>query len=253
MARTPPPEVPRGDLTPEALGLWFTRFKAWAKELQDHQVTAEADIAALEVITGVVAPAAADGTDFGSFRHKPGNSSLSPWNVAGAAVGGQVSAYVAWTGLANTLVAVPFIAPRRGGIISDLAWDSGVATGNARVAVYSNLADDNLYPNALLGETGSKANLATTVMSTTGLTLGPLTAGELYWLAINTDNAAAQFRALNVAAVHSLLGIPFGLVSGNACITVASAYGAPPSTFPAGGAYQSTTANQTPALGYKVS
>lgn len=249
MARTAPPEVPRGDLTDQALGLWFTRFKAWAAELQtERQTTADA-IAALQgaTVTDV------DGTDFSFFRHVSGNAGLAAhWNIAGAVAAGGVNTYASPT--VNQFYAHPFIAPKRGGTISALAWDSNAALGNSRIAVYSNTADDTLYPNALLGESGSKANTGgATVVSTTGLSIGPLTPGALYWLAYVTDNGSASIRRLDPTSCTGLFGAPLGSVQTPTGIKVAFTFGTPPATFPAGGSYiRSDLTDYGFALGYRL-
>lgn len=242
MARTPTPEVPRGDLTPEALGLWFTRFKPWAAETM-------ARLLALETAQ---APASADGTDFSSYRHISGNAGLAAhWNVANMVAGGALNAY--GSPAVNSFYAFPFVAPKRGGSIIALAWDSNAALGNGRIAVYTNTAPDTLYPNALLGETGSQANTGgATVVSVTGLSIGPLTPGDLYWLAYVTDNAGASLRKLDPAGASGLLGAPLAQISTSPGIKVAFTFGAPPSTFPAGGAYINTGSDIALALGYRV-
>jgi hypothetical protein len=244
VAKTPPPEVPRGELTPAALGLWFTRFRVWAADQA-------ARVLALESVPAAVAAVVSDGTDFSSYRHKAGNSGLSPWNVAGMVAGGGLNTYAAPT--LNNFYAVPFLAPKRGGSIVALAWDSNAALGNSRIAVYTNRADDDLYPNALLGESGSKANTgAATIVSTTGLTIGPLTPGGLYWLAIVHDNAGTQLRKVDATSTAGMLGAPLAQVQTNPGIKVAFVFGAPPATFPSGGAYINISSDVVPALGYRV-
>jgi hypothetical protein len=243
VAKVPPPEVPRGALTPEALGLWFTKFKSWAPDLV-------ARVLALETAPAAVA-AAADGTDFGAYRHKPGNSSLSPWNIAGAAVGDVLGAMTAMTANANQLFAFPFVAPKRGGTLTALAYDSNNANGVSHMGVWANKANDDLYPGALLLDAGNKANSAA-LKTYTGLTVS-LTAGSLYWIGYEVDDATAAIRKLASTLMSSMLGVPFGGTGCNQGIKVAHALAAFSATFPAGGAYTNVATDPTPALGYQVS
>lgn len=235
----PPPKPPMDDA---GLARWLLAVGVWG-------AAAERRVAALEA---AAAADVADGTDFSSFRHEPGNSSLSPWNVANMVAGGGLNFYA--TPVQNRFYALPFIAPRRGGIITALAWDSNAAAGNSRIAVYGNNAPDDLYPGSFLGETGSKANTGgATVVSTSNLNIGPLTAGELYWLAYVTDSAAASVRKLDPAAASGMLGGPLANITTNPGVKVAFTFGAPPAAFPSGGTYIDTTTDFAPALGYRVS
>jgi hypothetical protein len=242
-----PPRAEGGAVSPQAMGHWLTRLQNWGRELQGRVGTLEgADPEAAET------DAADDGTSFASFAHISGNAGLAAhWNVANMASGGGLNTY--YSPAANTLYATPFVAPRRGGSVIALGYDSDVATGNSRVALYTNTAPGTLYPAALLGETGSKANTAgATVVSATGLSLGPLTPGELYWLAYFNDNAAASVRKLDTTSCSGVLGGPLGQISTPPGIKVAQAFGPAPATFPAGGAYINSGSDSAPALLYRV-
>jgi hypothetical protein len=61
VAKTPPPEVPRGELTPAALGLWFTRFRVWAAEMAARTLALESGTSSAGV--------AGDGAALHSFMH----------------------------------------------------------------------------------------------------------------------------------------------------------------------------------------
>ena len=241
MASLPAPEVPRGELTPQALGVWFTKFSVWMKD-RDRRLVA------LEGGSSGAGSSGADGTDWGSYRHKPGNSSLSPWYIAGHVAGVYTGATAAPA--ANNFYAVPFIAPKRGGTLSSVAWRSTRVTGNGRIAVYSNKAADNLYPDALLADGGSVAQ--TNALKTSAVSV-VLTAGQLYWLAyVASGSNAVHLLDPTVPAVAAILGTSFA-TDINAAIKVAFTFGAAPATFPAGGAYVIAAASETPALGYQVS
>lgn len=244
----PPP--PRGTaLTDEALARWLDAMNTWGKD-QDKRVLALENAPEPEA---AVAEDPDDGTGFASFAHISGGAGLAAhWNVAAMVTGNGLTTY--YSPAANTFYAVPFIAPKRGGSIEALAYDSNVATGNSRIAVYTNTSPAVLYPDELLGESGSKANTAaSTIVSTTGLSLGPLTPGELYWLAYVNDNVAASVRKLDPGACSGMLGAPLAQISTPPGIKVAFTYAAPPSTFPAGGTYINTSSDFAPALGYRVS
>jgi len=143
------PPAPKGtSLDWTSLARWLLDIERWGRDvtvsLRDGSSSASSS---------------AGGTDFESFRHKPGNSSLSPWNIAGAVYGPPVAGV--GNPAANTLFAFPVIAPKRGGTLSSIAWRGNGTTGNGRMGLYSNLADDNLYPGALLLDTGSIAQAST--------------------------------------------------------------------------------------------
>jgi hypothetical protein len=114
------------------------------------------------------------------------------------------------------------------------------------VALYSNKAPDNLYPDQLIVESGSIANTVA-LKSATGLSK-VLTPGELYWLAYVSDNTSTV-RQLPVGGISTILGHPFGGSNAYLCLTVAFAYAAAPATFPAGAALDTA---QPPALGYQL-
>lgn len=234
----PPP--PRGDVDAQALGHWYTKLENWAKDLQARVGTLEGD----------AAEGTDDGTDFSSFRHKPGNSSLSPWNIAGMAVGDVLGAMTAMTSNANQLFAMSFVAPKRGGTLTALAYDSNNANGVSRMGVWANRASDDLYPGSLLLDAGAKANTAA-LKSYTGLTLA-LTAGELYWLGFVVDDATASIRKIASTCMTAMLGAPFGGTGMNQAIKVAFTAGAFGGTFPTGGAYTNAATDPVPALGYQV-
>lgn len=240
MTFPPPPKPPVDEPT---LARWLLAVGVWG-------AAAEKRVLALEAARTA---AADDGTGYASFAHISGNAGMAAhWNVANMAAGGGLNVY--YSPAANTFYAVPFIAPKRGGRVISLAYDSNVAVGNSRIGLYTNTAPGTLYPSTLLGESGSKANTAgSTIVSTTGLTLAPLTPGELYWLAYVNDNVAASVRKLDPTGCSGILGAPLAQISTPPGIKVAYAYAAPPSTFPAGGAYINTGSDYAPALGYQVS
>jgi hypothetical protein len=236
---TPPPEVPRGELTPEALGLFLTKFSVWSKDVARRVQTLEDEPDA--------AAAADDGTDWSSYLHLPGNSSLTAFRYAGCSdSAGILTAVIA----ANTLRAFPFIAPKRGGTLDRLVFEVNVgAAGNGRVGLYANLADDNLYPGALLADGGGISTNAAGVKSATVSVA--LTPGQVYWLA-HVGDAGPTLLCLAPGQFSHILGVKADGSGGvNTGISVAFTYAALGSTFPSGGAFIGGV--NSPALAYRVS
>lgn len=180
---------------------------------------------------------AADGRGSQSYVHAAGT--LINHIVAGVS---KVSSTGSGTiATANTMVAVPFIAPQRGGTVDRIDFQiNTLGAGNGRLGLYSNTSDSTLYPNALLADGGSISTATTGVKSTT-ISVA-LAGGSLNWLVYNTDNAVALVLQLNGTDVTSMLGQPAaGGTAYHAAISVAQAFGAMPATFTAGGAYVLST------------
>jgi len=156
---------------------------------------------------------------------------------------------------ADTLRAVPFWAPDRpGASIGRIAVEvtTGSASNNIRIGIYQNVADPkSLYPGTMLVDSGNID--ATTAALKTYATALALKRNRLYWMVMNTS-ASIIVRALNTIGVSSILGITDGVTGSttpyNLYISVASAFGVLPSTYPGGGAYVSGTAF-TPVLRYQ--
>lgn len=196
--------------------------------------------AVISMVGQVLTVTARDGRGLGSYRHAPGGSGLSSMNVAG--VNRVTSVGTAATCAVNTAIAVPLVAPQRGGTMTKMDFRiTTLGAGNGRMGLYGNAADGNLYPGALLADGGSISTATTGIKSAT-ISVA-LTGGNLYWLVYNTDNAIALVAKLNGTDFSSLLGQPVGVSNDyNVAISVASTFGAMPSTFPAGGAYILSTA-----------
>jgi hypothetical protein len=191
-----------------------------------------------------------EGTDYHSFCHAPGNSGLSPYAIAGFSGGLQPTANpLAMT--ANQLYAMPFVAPRRGGTVTKLAWRSTGSTGNGRLGVYTNKAANDLYPGTLLGETGSVAQ--TNALKTTTVSIGPLTPGQLYWLVYCASGSNTIYSLhFQHGATSSFLGYEPSNTYTPAGILVAFTFGALPSTFPGSGTLTVDPNNGIPLLMYQV-
>lgn len=181
-----------------------------------------------------------------SFRHA-GGSGLEMWYIANC-----VNALALTTGAAtaNVLRALPFVAPARGGTLDRLAFNvTTLLAGNARIGLYKNVSESNLYPQTLLFDSGD-ISTATAGVKTASLAQD-LEPGALYWVAI-VGSAAATMRALAVGGCSHILGTTNALgTAPTVGISVAHAYGALPATFTGGGA--AITAVPIPALAYRFS
>lgn len=176
-----------------------------------------------------------------NYVHSPTLSGLTNFFVAGAAV---TPGFTTRTNVANQLVAIPFVAPTRGGSLDRIAVEvtTGVAATNVRMGVYLNAADDNLYPGSLLADSGLLPTTAASVqVGTIGVTLTP---GALYWAVLNSSSAATVLRGMTAASCSDILGMQSaaGVVNGNVGIAVTLAFAAMPATFTAGGVYITSAA-----------
>lgn len=154
----------------------------------------------------------------------------------------------------NTLWAMPFVAPARGGVLDRIACEvtTLVAAQNLRIGLYENKADyRDVYPGALLADSGN-ISMATTGIKSFGLTQA-LVPGRIYWVALVTSESTTQrMRGLAVGGVSHFLGMADTATSLlNLGINVAFTFGALPDPFTAGGAY--VTAIPVPVLRYRFS
>jgi hypothetical protein len=192
-----------------------------------------------------------DGRRFLSYVHAPGGSGLTNRVTAGVETVTSVAAITGAT--ANLLLAIPFVAPQRGGTATTVDFEvlGGPAVGNGRIGLYDNVADNNLYPKTLLADGGS-ISLNSVSVKAASISVA-LTGGALYWLVYNTDNAAVGLNKLNGVDMTAMLGAPAaGGTAYNVAISVAQTFGAMPATFPASGAYVASTAT-VPRLRLEIS
>lgn len=188
-----------------------------------------------------------NGRGFCSYQHA-GGSGLEAWYWANYPLSGGTTI---GSPTANVLRAYPFVAPARPSSVDRIAFEvTTLAAGNGRVGLWTNTADDNLYPDALLADGGSISTGTTGVKSATVDV--PLVSGQLYWLSLVTS-AAPALRTMQLYGLGVILGLPSTLGPfDNVGIYVAYAFAALPDTFPAGGAYL-TNADTNPALAYRLS
>jgi hypothetical protein len=149
-------------------------------------------------------------------------------------------------GLADALYAIPQVLPA--GDIIRLLWGctgNPPAAGNVRMGIYANKGGsgtDNLYPGALLYDSGS-VSFAGLGTKSAGATAVAVDAG-LYWLAIfcdtDADDGSSQGPALAEPSAYPLMGASVRWGSGeptyNGSLQLgwrhAQAYGALPDPFP---------------------
>lgn len=134
--------------------------------------------------------------------------------------------------VANTLYAVPFVAPRRGGSVTHVLTEvtTGVA-GSARVGIYDSRGDDDVYPDKLIQEAGAVVSTTAVAVKASQVQQVDLDPGELYWLALVSD-VAPTWRARSPAG--GVMGVSVGatLALRNG-LSIAFAYAALPTQFPA--------------------
>lgn len=156
---------------------------------------------------------------------------------------------------ADVLYAVPFWAPNRRSAIGEIAFENTSApAGNARIGIYSNKSEDSAYPDALLVDSGDISIASAALKSHTPGSPVQLTRNKLYWMAF-VASIGVTVRALPILGSMHLLGIPLDTIGTDPFakyITVAHAFAALPSTYPASGAYVTGTA-LVPGLRYGFS
>lgn len=186
----------------------------------------------------------------GGFDAYAMNSASLPsrWMVAAAL---SATALTTSAPAANTMRALPFVAPRGARLLTDLAIEvTTLQAGNARLGVYENKADNDIYPGTLLLDAGT-VSVGTTGLKQIGSLILPVTPGRLYWIAYVSD-VAPTLRALSASQVFPILGwvSTIGAVAGVPGYTVAFTYGTLPTPFTGGGAAMTSV---YPALAYRLS
>lgn len=179
-----------------------------------------------------------------------GGSGLEAWRIANC-----VNHTTNPTGspAIDTLIAMPFISPAHGGTLDRIAFrvTTGGALGSvARVGLYENTDNKNLYPAALLADSGSTVTTSTGAKTyTISQELEP---GRVYWLAYVCGTAAPTLRCLAMANCSHLLGQDNNLNNNlNVGLTVAFTFAALPDPF--SGSAAMLQATPIPALSYRFS
>lgn len=149
----------------------------------------------------------------------------------------------------DTIYAVPFISPPLGGKILGITATvrTLLAASTIRIGVYDNVADvRDAYPSTLLFDSGTISSATTGVKpAACELSIVP---GEIYWLVLAVSSSVTLAIGSLPAQSALFLGCnpaDFTTTGRYSHISVANAYAAFPTTYPAGGVYVST---QAPAL-----
>lgn len=119
----------------------------------------------------------------------------------------------------------------------------GLASSRARVALYSNLAN-NMYPDALIVESG-ELNLAASGMKG-GTVVGLAGPGIIWCVSLFNDGNGGPQASQNIANHLMPHGDPWNQVIYKG-ISKAQAYGAMPASFPAAGSWL-VSASKTPPI-----
>lgn len=137
----------------------------------------------------------------------------------------------------GTVRLYPFEAPR-GGTIDRLAIEVTASGAGrlGRLGVYAATSVTNIYPSALLYDSGSLDWSANSIkVYTPSIALTPR---RLHWLAVETSVGTVTLRSFSAAA-GALGFLTSGLLGANG-ITLARAFAALPNPFTAGGALASS-------------
>lgn len=158
---------------------------------------------------------------------------------------GTAGLYV-WTNPGvNNIFARPFISPRSG-TIDRIQWyqGAGAGAGNTRVAIYAATSDTNLYPGALILDTGDQSTAADGYK--TVVVAQALTGSQLYYFCYNSSRAVFLYYEppYDYPILGSFSAASFQLWTRE--LVIAQAYGAFPANFPAGALKSS--ANVIPAI-----
>lgn len=176
-----------------------------------------------------------------------GTSPVQAWYLAGHNGSGGLSTM---TLAADTIIALPRVAGK-GGRLASVAFrqTGGAAAGRkARMAVFANTSDSELYPRELVVDFGEQDCSATGVKSV--LSNLVLKEDTLYWWAIVGNNANIVIRSMVRDDVLAIYGLDSGFGTDPGWgLNVSFTYAAFPQNFP-GGASISTAAD-VPALGYR--
>lgn len=175
--------------------------------------------------------------DVSSFRHA-GGSGLEAWYIANCS---NASSLTLTGAGASQLWALPFVSPQRGGVLDRLGFSVINPTGgtNGRIGLYSNTSDSNIYPAALLEDSG---DLSTATSGSKTYTINrELLPGRIYWVAYVASSASPGLMAINASGISGILGVNAALTSPNTSIRVAHTFGALPDPYPGGGALLNLT------------
>lgn len=166
---------------------------------------------------------------------------------------GQVNGLAGGTPTAltvGTLYAVPFISPRRGGVLDRLGCNVTTlgAGSSVRTGLYVNTSETVLYPAALLLDGGAIGSGTTGVKEAT--ISQPLAPSTLYWAVYECSATAPTISMLQAGGLWAVLGGAGTYTAGNTGLTVAHTFGALPNPFTASATPQN---GAQPTIGMRYS
>lgn len=169
--------------------------------------------------------------------HVAGGASLSMFGI-GHANGLAVSNVIYNV---DTLYAVPFVSPMRGGLAQFIVCNCNAIGGNVRLGIYANVKSEaEMYPGALVWE--SQPHNVVVVSDQALIANVQLEPLRLYWATWLWDQNKSMQSKLQDSLLD-MLGISFNqTTTWNNLISVAQAYGALPDPFPGGAAFSSSAA-----------
>lgn len=146
----------------------------------------------------------------------------------------------------DTMRAVPFYSGSVALPLDVIRFDItslAAAGGVARIGIYSSVGELDIYPDALVVDSGEIETDAIGGVRDTSIDV-TLAKDQLYWFVYLAGTAAATIRMINPDASVMILGYDNdGGSQGHHAIEVAQTYGALPATFPAGATGQNAIAD----------
>lgn len=175
------------------------------------------------------------------YFRQVGTSPVERWYFAGPLHHGTGTATVAPGG--NTLIAMPFLTTRAGTIDQIGARITTISgSGAFRLGVYTATSDTNLYPDALVLDSGELSGTSAAVVSAS--ISEALSANTLYWFVCLFNNGTNQISAIPAGGMWPILGLSNALnVVPGVGWQVTQAYGALPDPFPAGASVRLNSSN----------
>jgi hypothetical protein len=151
-----------------------------------------------------------DGTDWvpyddseSMFSYRRKGTTENRWYIASFGSNSPLTGTIPIT--ANLLYAMPFIVPKKGLTISDIAINvvTGAASTIAKLGIYKD--NGNVYPGALFHDAGSIATETNTTFATIDIDPNKFMSGGLYWFAISV-NGAPTMKFVNTPSQFLLMG-----------------------------------------------
>jgi hypothetical protein len=186
-----------------------------------------------------------------SWFRQYGTAPVEAWYMAGLVSSGGLSDDTSGLFDANRLYAVPFYTGK-GGKIDGAAFrvvSGHAATRVARIGLYSNTSDSELYPFQLVQDFGEQDCSTASVKSTAATCVLP--EDSIMWAVYVKNHGSVAIRTIIRDDLYPCYGIDsaFGTNPGHG-ITVAFTYAALPQNFPGGGAIN--TDAEVPAIGFRM-